>query len=247
VRVLERAANDPWLSDGATLVFCSDPHEAARLAVLLRGALPHLHAAALHEEQSVAERDDALAALRGATCRLLVCTGWATRGLDVAELRHVVLYDVPTHTPAYVHAAGRTGRAGRAGIVTCLVESHSQMGQFRQLHALQQACVPRRVPACHPMTRAVWPSMRHAAPAGHNLTSHACRTFWAWGADVAPSSCLSLCTDRASALPPRARRTTAQRRRAASAPVVNRRPDPPNSQDSRQTGYGSVEELLNNR
>ncbi len=47
--------------------------------------------------------------------------------------------DVPSDVAGYVHAAGRTGRAGRDGVVTCLVESQAQAGQYRSLHALQPA------------------------------------------------------------------------------------------------------------
>ena len=51
----------------------------------------------------------------------------------------MVLYDMPTDVAGYVHAAGRTGRRGREGLVTCLVESEAQAGEFRQLHSLEAA------------------------------------------------------------------------------------------------------------
>lgn len=93
----------------------------------------------LHDELDARARDDALAAIRERRTSLLVCTGMAARGLDLSDLRHVILFDVPTDVAGYVHSAGRTARRGRDGLVTCLVESHAQAGQFRQLHALQQA------------------------------------------------------------------------------------------------------------
>ena len=141
IKILSKAADDEWLSKGAVLVFCREVADANRLAALIATELPNSWRSplALHDELSDSDRDAALNALRSQTCQLLVCTGVAIRGLDLHELRHVVLYDVPTDVPGYVHAAGRTARRGRDGFVTCLVESHAQASQFRQLHALQQA------------------------------------------------------------------------------------------------------------
>jgi superfamily II DNA/RNA helicase len=42
-------------------------------------------------------------------------------------------------TADYVHCVGRTARRGRAGRVSCLVESREQVGRYRHLHALQPA------------------------------------------------------------------------------------------------------------
>ncbi|MGI9239249.1 MAG: DEAD/DEAH box helicase, partial [Verrucomicrobiales bacterium] len=52
---------------------------------------------------------------------LLVATDVAARGLDIERVSHVVNYDVPYDTEAYVHRIGRTGRAGRAGVAILFV------------------------------------------------------------------------------------------------------------------------------
>jgi superfamily II DNA/RNA helicase len=49
---------------------------------------------------------------------ILVCTDAAARGLDFPHLATVVQFDFPHTVTDYVHRAGRTARAGRAG--TCL-------------------------------------------------------------------------------------------------------------------------------
>jgi ATP-dependent RNA helicase DeaD len=51
-----------------------------------------------------------------------VATDVAARGLDIQHVSHVVNYDVPTSTEAYVHRIGRTGRAGREGVAISLAE-----------------------------------------------------------------------------------------------------------------------------
>ncbi|MEN8176854.1 MAG: DEAD/DEAH box helicase, partial [Pseudomonadota bacterium] len=53
--------------------------------------------------------------LRKGALDILVATDVAARGLDVKRISHVLNYDIPTDTEAYVHRIGRTGRAGRKG------------------------------------------------------------------------------------------------------------------------------------
>jgi ATP-dependent RNA helicase DDX46/PRP5 len=54
---------------------------------------------------------------------VLVATGVAGRGLDVAACSCVVNYSAPNHLEAYVHQCGRTGRAGNTGVCYTLVNS----------------------------------------------------------------------------------------------------------------------------
>jgi len=52
---------------------------------------------------------------------VLVCTNLASRGIDLDNVTHVVMYDFPHTLADYIHRAGRTARAGRLGKVTALV------------------------------------------------------------------------------------------------------------------------------
>ena len=59
---------------------------------------------------------------------MLVATDIAARGLDIAEVSHVINYDVPQHPEDYIHRIGRTGRAEHSGdaftIMTAEDSSH---------------------------------------------------------------------------------------------------------------------------
>jgi ATP-dependent RNA helicase DDX23/PRP28 len=60
--------------------------------------------------------------------RILVATDVAGRGIDVADVTHVVNYDVPTKIDNYCHRIGRTGRAGKSGIaVSFLTDSDTEI------------------------------------------------------------------------------------------------------------------------
>lgn len=72
-------------------------------------------ALALHGDLSQVERDDVLARFKGGSCRLVVATDVAARGLDVPGINWVINYDVARDVDAHVHRVGRTGRAGRRG------------------------------------------------------------------------------------------------------------------------------------
>jgi ATP-dependent RNA helicase DDX46/PRP5 len=54
---------------------------------------------------------------------VLVATGVAGRGLDVASCACVINYSCPNHLEAYVHQVGRTGRAGKKGVAYTFVNS----------------------------------------------------------------------------------------------------------------------------
>ncbi|MDT8439698.1 MAG: DEAD/DEAH box helicase [Wenzhouxiangellaceae bacterium] len=72
-------------------------------------------AAALHGDVPQNLREKIVDRLKRGQIDILVATDVAARGLDVDRISHVVNYDIPYDTEAYVHRIGRTGRAGRSG------------------------------------------------------------------------------------------------------------------------------------
>ena len=71
--------------------------------------------AVLHSNRTQREREEALKGFRDGKFEVLVATDIASRGLDIADVSHVVNYDVPQHPEDYVHRIGRTGRAESRG------------------------------------------------------------------------------------------------------------------------------------
>jgi ATP-dependent RNA helicase RhlE len=110
----------------SVLIFCRTKHGADRIAGLLKR---NNHAVAvLHSNRTQREREQALAGFRNGKFEVLVATDIAARGLDIAEVSHVINYDVPQHPEDYIHRIGRTGRAEHSGdaftIMTAEDSSH---------------------------------------------------------------------------------------------------------------------------
>jgi ATP-dependent RNA helicase RhlE len=97
----------------SVIVFCRTKHGADRVAHLLKRSN---HAVAvLHSNRTQREREQALQGFREGRFEVLVATDIAARGLDIAEVSHVINYDVPQHPEDYIHRIGRTGRMEAAG------------------------------------------------------------------------------------------------------------------------------------
>ncbi|MBE7567858.1 DEAD/DEAH box helicase [Acidithiobacillus thiooxidans] len=70
---------------------------------------------ALNGDLSQALREQTIERLKSGALDIVIATDVAARGLDVERITHVINYDIPNDTEAYVHRIGRTGRAGRTG------------------------------------------------------------------------------------------------------------------------------------
>jgi ATP-dependent RNA helicase RhlE len=97
----------------SVIVFCRTKYGADRISHLLRR---NNHAVAvLHSNRTQREREQALRGFRDGRFEVLVATDIAARGLDIADVSHVVNYDVPQHPEDYIHRIGRTGRMEAKG------------------------------------------------------------------------------------------------------------------------------------
>jgi ATP-dependent RNA helicase RhlE len=97
----------------SVIIFCRTKHGADRVASTLKR---DNHAVAvLHSNRTQREREQALDGFREGKFEVLVATDIAARGLDIADVSHVINYDVPQHPEDYIHRIGRTGRAEATG------------------------------------------------------------------------------------------------------------------------------------
>ena len=92
-------------------------------------------ATALNGDIAQKNRERIIEQLKAGKLDIVVATDVAARGLDVERISHVINYDIPHDTEAYVHRIGRTGRAGREGDAILFVAPRER----RMLQAIEKA------------------------------------------------------------------------------------------------------------
>jgi ATP-dependent RNA helicase RhlE len=101
---------------GSFLVFVRTKHGADRVA---RRLVRSGHSATqIHGDRSQAQRNQALRSFSEGHHRVLVATDVAARGIDVANVAHVINFDMPKVAEDFVHRVGRTGRASAHGVAS---------------------------------------------------------------------------------------------------------------------------------
>ena len=130
--------------DALTRILEVEPFEAMLLFVRTKIATTELAvrlqargyaAEALNGDMPQKQREQMIERLKQGSLDILVATDVAARGLDVDRISHVVNYDIPYDTEAYIHRIGRTGRAGRRGDAILFVAPREQ----RMLGAIEKA------------------------------------------------------------------------------------------------------------
>jgi superfamily II DNA/RNA helicase len=130
IRVLRSffAAADPR----KTLVFTARGGQVGNIVSQLRRH--RIKAAGLSGDMDKRSRKQALDDFRRGRLRALVSSDLAARGLDIPDISHVAALDVPSGGDAYIHRAGRTGRAGKRGLMVSI----GNEGELRRLAALEK-------------------------------------------------------------------------------------------------------------
>ncbi len=146
--------------DALTRILEVEPFEGLLLFVRTKTATTELAtrlgargwtAAALNGDMPQQQREQMVDQLRSGALDILVATDVAARGLDVERISHVVNYDIPYDTEAYIHRIGRTGRAGRTGEAILFVAPRER----RMLAAIERATRQRIEPLTLPSTETV--------------------------------------------------------------------------------------------
>jgi ATP-dependent RNA helicase RhlE len=138
--LLETLLRDPSID--RVLVFTRTKHGADKVVRGLDKA--GIAGAAIHGNKSQPQRERALAGFRDGSCRVLVATDIAARGIDVDGVSHVINYDLPNVPESYVHRIGRTARAGATGsaISFCNDEEKAYLKDIEKLTRLKVPVMP---------------------------------------------------------------------------------------------------------
>jgi ATP-dependent RNA helicase RhlE len=123
------------------LIFTRTKHRADQVGQMLSRAGHRV--AVLHGDRSLPERRRALEGFRRGVFHVLVATDIAARGIDVANIGHVINFDLPHCPEDYVHRIGRTARMKSRGRATSFVtpEDPQQLSAIERLlgHAVPLA------------------------------------------------------------------------------------------------------------
>uniref|UniRef100_A0A7S3QQS8 RNA helicase n=1 Tax=Dunaliella tertiolecta TaxID=3047 RepID=A0A7S3QQS8_DUNTE len=82
-----------------------------------------VEAVAIHGDKEQEERERSIDAFKSGEKDVLVATDVASKGLDFAEVQHVINYDMPSEIENYVHRIGRTGRCGKTGVASTFINT----------------------------------------------------------------------------------------------------------------------------
>jgi ATP-dependent RNA helicase DeaD len=130
--------------DALTRILEAEPFDAMIVFVRTKIATAELSekleargyaSAPLNGDIAQIQRERTITQLKNGKLDIIVATDVAARGLDVERVSHVVNYDIPYDTEAYVHRIGRTGRAGRQGDAILFVAPREK----RLLSAIEKA------------------------------------------------------------------------------------------------------------
>lgn len=123
----------------SALVFSRTKHGADKIVRFLNAE--GIDAMAIHGNKSQNARQLALGKFKSRKLRILVATDIAARGIDVDELSHVFIYDLPEVPETYVHRIGRTGRAGLGGTAISFCDKEEKF-LLRDIQKLIQKTIP---------------------------------------------------------------------------------------------------------
>jgi ATP-dependent RNA helicase DeaD len=95
------------------IVFCRTKRGAEKVAKRLHA--DGIECREIHGNLAQTKRDRVMQGFRKGKFDVLIATDLASRGIDVADISHIINYDIPEDPEAYVHRIGRTARMGAKG------------------------------------------------------------------------------------------------------------------------------------
>ncbi len=102
------------------LIFGRTKYGVERLSKIL--IQKGFRAESIHGNKNNSQRQRALTMFKENRVQILVATDVAARGLDIADISHVINFDVPATFDEYIHRIGRTGRWNKRGTALTFID-----------------------------------------------------------------------------------------------------------------------------
>jgi len=105
----------------STMIFCNTREETRLVSTFLLNK--GLAVAMLSSDLPQSKRERVMGRFKSGELHHLVTTDVASRGIDIEDLSHVIIFSTPDSPEQYIHRAGRTGRVGKSGRAISLVSA----------------------------------------------------------------------------------------------------------------------------
>lgn len=122
------------------IVFCRTKRGAEKIAKRLHA--DGIECREIHGNLAQNKRDRVMKNFRGGKFDVLVATDLASRGIDVADISHIINFDIPEDPEIYVHRVGRTARMGAAGKAFTFV-TREQGDELTKVEGLINMVIPQ--------------------------------------------------------------------------------------------------------
>ena len=122
------------------IVFCRTKRGAEKVAKRLHA--DGIECREIHGNLAQNKRDRVMKGFRHSKFDVLVATDLASRGIDVADISHIINFDIPEDPEVYVHRVGRTARMGAAGKAFTFV-SRDQGDELTKVESLINMVIPQ--------------------------------------------------------------------------------------------------------
>lgn len=97
----------------------------------------------IHSNKEQNHRFNTVKQFKEGTYRFIIATDIVARGIDIAEVTHVINFDLPEVPENYIHRIGRTGRADRKGVAISFITEKEKEYQDK-IETLMNYKIPMR-------------------------------------------------------------------------------------------------------
>lgn len=122
------------------LVFTASRAMADELYARIEPLFPAV-AGVIHSNKEQNHRFNTVKQFKEGQYRFIIATDIVARGIDVAEVSHVINFDIPDTAENYIHRIGRTGRADKKGIAISFVSPREETF-LQKIEALMKYIIP---------------------------------------------------------------------------------------------------------